>query len=72
MFVLIEMNGLGDKSWKRYWEAIVSSNAASLERDVHLERAGTGAAVGSLGRYRSLSGGGHNVVRFRAQTQYIL
>ena len=34
--------------WKRYWEAIRSSNVASLERDVHVERNG-GDAMGSLG-----------------------
>src|ERR1044072_6303139 len=72
MLVLIEMNSLIDKSWKSYCEAILSPNAAPLERDVLLERPGTGAAVGSLGRYRSLSGDGHNVVRVRAKTQHIL
>src|SRR6266850_7798368 len=34
--------------WKQYCEAIRSSNAASLERDVHV-RAGRRGAVGSVG-----------------------
>ena len=38
--------------WKRYWEAIRSSNAVSLERAVHVE-GGQGGAMGSLGFCRS-------------------
>src|SRR5258708_3439995 len=51
--------------WKRYWEAIRSSNAGSLERDVQVERDG-GGAMRLLGFYCSRHRCVHRRLGFRA------